>query len=204
MLNFVAHRNSGAAVRAGLQKSLPIMLLVTFLLVPSTATRIFKTFSCIAFEYDDLVTRECACRSKSTHVWRLFYPFRNVRIPCAVADLLDDLRLRCHSDEHVRTRTAAIAMLFFWPVGTPCMYAVLLWWARRESQEGRAKALVRATAFLSDDYTPNSFWWEPVELCFKLTLSTAAALEPHDARFAQHFAPHEFASHCCEQPGGCC
>jgi len=140
----VAHRNSGAAVRAGLQKSLPIMLLVTFLLVPSTATRIFKTFSCIAFEYDDLVTREY---------------------------LLDDLRIRCHSDEHVRTRTAAIAMLFFWPVGTPCMYAVLLWWARRESQEGRAKALVRATAFLSDDYTPNSFWWEPVELCFKLTLT---------------------------------
>eukprot|EP00966_Prymnesium_polylepis_P227555 5265985-Prymnesium_polylepis.1 len=41
------------AVRVGLEKSLPLTLLLTFLLLPSVATRAFKTFKCDRFAYND-------------------------------------------------------------------------------------------------------------------------------------------------------
>jgi hypothetical protein len=40
----VAPRSMGSVVRAGLERTLPLTLIVTFLMVPSTAMRIFKTF----------------------------------------------------------------------------------------------------------------------------------------------------------------
>eukprot|EP00966_Prymnesium_polylepis_P333352 7388824-Prymnesium_polylepis.3 len=49
-LNFP--RSTRAILRAGLQQTLPLMLVVTFVLVPSTATRIFQTFLCGSYEYD--------------------------------------------------------------------------------------------------------------------------------------------------------
>eukprot|EP00966_Prymnesium_polylepis_P336155 7391455-Prymnesium_polylepis.1 len=45
-------RGSHAALSAGLQSSLPLALVLSFIVVPSTATLIFQTFPCITFEYD--------------------------------------------------------------------------------------------------------------------------------------------------------
>ena len=44
-------RRQCKAAGHGFQRALPIILLVTFVLVPSTATRIFKTFLCDPFEH---------------------------------------------------------------------------------------------------------------------------------------------------------
>lgn len=48
-----APRGKRAAVQAGMERALPFTLIITFLMVPSTSTRIFKTFLCDPFEYDE-------------------------------------------------------------------------------------------------------------------------------------------------------
>jgi hypothetical protein len=59
-------RSRRAAVLVGLQHTLPLALLLSFLLVPSTSTRLFKTFLCEPIEYDmQNTTRRCLCRLHS-------------------------------------------------------------------------------------------------------------------------------------------
>lgn len=59
-------RSRRAAVLVGLQHNLPLALLLSFLLVPSTSTRLFKTFLCEPIEYDmQNTTRRCLCRLHS-------------------------------------------------------------------------------------------------------------------------------------------
>eukprot|EP00966_Prymnesium_polylepis_P119905 2770761-Prymnesium_polylepis.1 len=92
-----------AAVTAGLQRVLPPTLGLTFLVVPSTSTRIFRAFLCETFEYNEDTSR------------RYLYA---------------DLTLSCDSDEYNSTEATAAAMLFLWPVGVPLLYTVLLWASR--------------------------------------------------------------------------
>eukprot|EP00966_Prymnesium_polylepis_P026096 601619-Prymnesium_polylepis.1 len=85
-----SHSSTRTALYAGLQRSLPLTLMMTFLLVPSTATQIFKTFLCDSIEYDESETRRY---------------------------LHDDLSLQCTSPEYATTRTAALVFALIWPVG---------------------------------------------------------------------------------------
>jgi hypothetical protein len=61
----VAPRSTLEVVGAGLQHILPMTLLITFILVPSTATRIFKTFLCDPIQYSEVVTHRCAPQSRT-------------------------------------------------------------------------------------------------------------------------------------------
>jgi hypothetical protein len=70
----------------------PPRRVVTFVLVPSTATQIFKTFLCDSFDYED----------ESLQTRRYLH---------------DDLALACASWEYQETRTIAIVMILVWPVG---------------------------------------------------------------------------------------
>ena len=88
----IMQRTRLAVMGTGLQRSLPFALVVTFVLVPSIATRIFRTFLCDPFEYDH-----------TTHQVRRF--------------LHDDLMLSCDSDEYRDTHTTALCLVFLWPVG---------------------------------------------------------------------------------------
>jgi len=128
----------------GLQRVLPLTLGLTFLVVPSTSMRIFRSFNCETFEYDQETSR------------RYLYA---------------DLTLSCDSDEYEATQSTAFAMLALWPVGIPVLYASLLWASRDALRTGVPTSLSRATAFLSGDYDAANFWWEPLEMCRKLTLT---------------------------------
>ena len=128
----------------GLQRVLPLTLGLTFLVVPSTSMRIFRSFHCETFEYDQETSR------------RYLYA---------------DLTLSCDSDEYEATQSTAFAMLALWPVGIPVLYAALLWASRDALRTGVPTSLSRATAFLSGDYDAANFWWEPLEMCRKLTLT---------------------------------
>eukprot|EP00966_Prymnesium_polylepis_P269864 6234160-Prymnesium_polylepis.1 len=123
---------------------LPVTLGLTFLVVPSTSTRIFRAFLCETFQYDEDTKR------------RYLYA---------------DLTLSCDSDEYRNTQATAFAMLALWPVGIPLLYAVLLWASRDALRTGTATSLSRATAFLSGDYEAATFWWEPLEMCRKLVVT---------------------------------
>eukprot|EP00966_Prymnesium_polylepis_P003892 89040-Prymnesium_polylepis.4 len=151
-------RGSREALLAGLERSLPVVLIVTFVLVPNTATRIFETFLCDPLEYDEV-------SAKSNRF------------------LHDDLYISCDSEEYQTARTTALAMLVVWPVGTPLLYIALLWASSGALQAGSPTPLSRATAFLSDDYNPSEFWWEPLEMCRKLALT----VPPWDSNYGlQH------------------
>ena len=132
------------ALAAGLRRVLPLTLGLTFLVLPSTSTRIFRAFLCETFEYDEGVSQ------------RYLYA---------------DLTLSCDSDEYESTKATALVMLAVWPVGVPMLYAVLLWASRKALSTGHPTSLSRATAFLSGDYEVATFWWEPLEMCRKLTLT---------------------------------
>jgi hypothetical protein len=161
-----------AAVTAGLQRSLPLMLLGSFLLVPGTAARVFKTFLCDPFEFGEETTRRY---------------------------LHDSLDVSCDADDYTATQFIAVVFVAIWPVGVPVLYSALLFASRESLQNGDQTRLSRATTFLSADYVSYAFWWEPVEMCRKLTLtgegasckSTIAAaatlfagLKRHDLRIA--------------------
>ena len=70
------------------------------------------------------------------------------------------------------TRNLALAFIFVWPVGTPLLYALLLWTSRKAIVSGHPTQLSRAITFLSDDYQSSGlFWWELVDLSRKLILT---------------------------------
>ena len=148
--DFAARRGPSAIVTAGLRRMLPLMLGLTFLVVPSTSTRIFRTFLCEPISFGGGETR------------RYLYA---------------DLSLSCDSEEYESARKTAFAMLAAWPVGIPLLYSLLLWTCRKAILTGTPTSLSLATAFLSGDYKPAKFWWEPFEMCRKLTLSIFAGTQ---------------------------
>jgi hypothetical protein len=137
---------NSSAVCSGLRSALPLVLVTTFVLVPSVATRIFRSFLCDAVEYDPSDVRRY---------------------------LRDDLDLSCDSQEHDATEWWAAVMLLIWPVGIPVLYLVLLYASRAALRSGIPTRLSRATAFLSGDYKTTHWWWEPLEMCRKLTVTGA-------------------------------
>eukprot|EP00966_Prymnesium_polylepis_P328539 7384345-Prymnesium_polylepis.2 len=147
-------RSKRNAVQTGLRRALPLILFVTFLLVPSASTGIFKTFACESFEYDNA--------SNTTRRY-----------------LHADLALDCDSSQYRATKTVAFVFLALWPIGVPVLYTFLLWMSRDALRTGVPTSLSTATAFLSDGCKSSAFWWEPVEMCRKLTLSAPPLrLEP--------------------------
>ena len=83
----------------------------------------------------------------------------------------------CDTEEYVETRRTAFVMVALWPVGIIVLYGALLFMSREAIRSGRATALSHATTFLWADYKKHTFWWEPLEMCRKLTLSTLLLLE---------------------------
>eukprot|EP00966_Prymnesium_polylepis_P070967 1648563-Prymnesium_polylepis.2 len=128
--NAVAYRPaSSTLVRKGLKRALPIGLVVTFVLVPSTSTVIFKTFLCDSFEYDD-----------STGQTQRY--------------MHDDLTSSCNTQEYDTTRHAARVMVAVWPVGCVAVYALLLWASRDAIRAGGTTSMSVATEFLWADCMP--------------------------------------------------
>ena len=51
------------------------------------------------------------------------------------------------------------------------MYGILLLLIKDDLLKRRPTQLNRATAFLWADYNAHAYWWEPLEMCRKLTLT---------------------------------
>jgi hypothetical protein len=115
-------KGNRAAILAGLHDALSISVVITFVVVPNTSTRIFKAFLCTPFEYD----------GAQGELRRYVH---------------DDLGLRCDSQEYGATHSTAAVMMIVWPIAVPLAYALLLW-ANHNSYSGY---LERSAAFLSGD-----------------------------------------------------
>ena len=100
--------------------ALPFALLLTFVLLPSTSNRIFKTFLCESFVVDE---------NGGTARF-----------------LVEDLAVNCESDEYNELQRDAVIMIFIWPVGVPLFYAFLLYASRRDLREGLKTDITSAGA----------------------------------------------------------
>ena len=65
------------------------------------------------------------------------------------------------------------------------MYSILLWASRNAIRRGASTPLSRATNFLYGDYTKHAIWWEPLEMCRKLTLVGWVLLIGDEAELAR-------------------
>jgi hypothetical protein len=160
----LSDRERRAKILTGFQNSLPLMLLVTFLLLPSVATSIFKTFLCVPFQYEWDVEPAKALTYRYLH---------------------DDLTLSCDSRTYVYTWRYAVFAMFFWPVGVPVVYAVVLRTARKAITAGQSTSLSRATTLLWADYKPNALYWEFLEMQRKLALTGWVLLINEDSEQAR-------------------
>ncbi|KAL1499340.1 hypothetical protein AB1Y20_011547 [Prymnesium parvum] len=155
-----ANGDLSASLAQGCERTLPLLLIVTFLLVPSTSTRIFNTFLCVPFEYTPTETRRY---------------------------LHDDLSLDCDGPEYERAKTTAYVMIALWPVGVPALYMLLLWRSRDAIRRRRPTRLSRGVTMLYHEYRPQAYWWEPVEMCRKLTLTGWVLLIDEQSELARVF-----------------
>eukprot|EP00966_Prymnesium_polylepis_P069104 1605583-Prymnesium_polylepis.1 len=160
----ITARLIGIGCRAGLQRFVSLMIGVTFLVTPSVSTRIFKTFRCEPIRYND--DGDGASR-RYLHA---------------------DLSISCDNDKYQQMRTTAFAMMACWPIGVPILYMVLLVASRNALRSGVPTPLSRAVAFMASDYDPSAFFWEPIEMCRKLTLTgeSVRVLNACSLRVARH------------------
>ena len=139
------------AAMAGVLRVLPLMLAVLFALVPTVASRIFSSFSCAVFGYDD-----------ATGATRAF--------------LAADYAIECYTDEHGSLRGLAGGLIVLWPIGVPVLFAWLLYVARHSGKA--SAALPSAIRFLHCEYKDAHRYWELVELGRKLLLNGFVFLVP--------------------------
>ena len=100
----IAPRGYRSAVYTGLQNTLPMILVGTFVLVPSVSMRIFKSFSCDRIQLAD------GTSAASTSYRRYLH---------------DDLALRCdlgdgsgsYSSDYQHVRNWAFGFIAIWPIG---------------------------------------------------------------------------------------
>eukprot|EP00966_Prymnesium_polylepis_P151634 3503418-Prymnesium_polylepis.1 len=88
-----------AMVRAT-QRTLPFTLAITFVMAPPISIRIFRTFLCESFRYDDdLVVTKTYLRG--------------------------DLSLSCQSDEYSKLEFQTTFLVLMWPIGVPFLFSDL-------------------------------------------------------------------------------
>eukprot|EP00966_Prymnesium_polylepis_P112631 2605395-Prymnesium_polylepis.1 len=146
---------------------LPAALFILFLVIPKVSGAVFSAWDCAAFVYDDAADV-------------VHFQLRE-----ALAVRCTDLTFR--SKQHEEIVRTAFALLLIWPICAPVFFIVLLLRCRDDILAGRRSSHVRATSFLIDDYKPEFFWWEPIEMIRRLSI-TGFVLLVHNAQHRLYLA----------------
>lgn len=139
----------------GALRALPIVLVLLFALVPSVCSRIFSTFNCESFGYDD---------AKGETRGFLFA----------------DPSVECYTGEWAHLMVLTGWLILIWPLGVPALFLALLIGSRRRAPW--APALSRSVSFLHLEYKEEQFYWELLESMRKLVLTGFLLILP--LRFA--------------------
>ena len=121
------------AALASMISNLPLTLVVLFSLLPTVSQRIFSTFSCEPFGYDDAKKAE------------RFFMFADYAVECADG-----------SSEYDKLVGLAGGLIVLWPIGVPLFFFVLL----LASRFGHSTELAKAVEFLHLEYKEHCFFWE--------------------------------------------
>jgi len=135
-------------IMSGLASSLPLALLLTFVLYTPASVAVFRSFG---------------CESYLTNVSNLSQ---------TVFLLRDDPQLECASSNRPPSPIfdVALAGLIAWPIFVPTMYFVLLLASRSAIKSRRPTRLSRSISFIHEDYQVGCYLWEPVDMMRRLTL----------------------------------
>jgi len=136
---------------SGLRSALPAGLFLSFLLLPSIASLIFRSFLCDGFVYDD-----------ATGATRSY--------------LQSDYSMECGTPSHRRLERWAYGLIPLWPAGVPALYLAFLLSCRHTLRAGRVTHASASVRFLWVDYRPEVCLWEVLEVLRKLTVTSFVML----------------------------
>ena len=108
-----------------------------------------------------------------------FYKDADLMVPASFLQM--DLRIECYTEAHNAIKAVAWALFGLWPVGFPLLCVGLLATCRdaiRVDNPPKEQSLASATRFLWREYKPDYFWWEPLDMVRKLTLSAFVLFIP--------------------------
>jgi len=146
-------------VRFGLMQALPLLLVITFTIVTIVSNKIFSTFDCENVQLDGE---------------------RSIRY------LRTDVSVECTTEHGNYDSILGITWVFFaiWPVGVTVLYLILLYIAspaiNGKKTHFNIELLAQATNFLHKEYDPAFYWWEPVDILRRLTLTGLVLLIAED------------------------
>ena len=156
----------------GLYTPLPIVLLAGFALCPGVSRSIFSAWSCTGY-IEESSPPGTATTSRSF--------------------LIEDPSIRCTdawhtSNEHEAIKAIGNIFICIWPMGMPFAFLAVLLPSRRAIMQKRKTALSRATAFLHKEYDPRWFFWEPILLVYRMTLTGFVLFVPETLSFVRIIA----------------
>ena len=125
--------------RSGMFQAVPLVLFLSFCLVPSVSATIFESWLCVEYQDDGSSLYQKDGSHASSISMRSF--------------MRSDLRVQCSehgfSDaEHNKITAIATALVAVWPVGFVAMYVLALLPCRSSLRDHLQTPLVRATRFL--------------------------------------------------------
>ncbi|KAL1523059.1 hypothetical protein AB1Y20_018019 [Prymnesium parvum] len=151
------------AVRDGVTASMPITLLITFISISSVSIAIFRVRSCVSYGDDD---------ASSPPKYRYY--------------LRESLAVECYSSaEHDNLLRLMWSFVAVWPVGVVVFYALCLFICRTPLRLGQTTSLTDAMSFLTHEYEPYVFFWEPADLIRRTILTGWVLLIDEDKKFAR-------------------
>ena len=136
--------------------TLPLVLLVVFVMLPAVSRSIFSAWDCVAYKSG---------------------PDSEVRY------LRRELSVVCGNEEHDRITALAWMLVIIWPIGMQLLFFFALWFNRKAMAAGTNNAYTRAMRFLTGGYKNQYFYWEVVELFRRLACSGFIMLIPHEYIF---------------------
>ena len=154
-------KSLSAALRHGVFAAVPFMLLDIFVSVPTVSARIFAAWSCEGYGLEPGVDR--------------YFLRADPSVLCSSDGF--------ESSEHARLTQFAVWFIALWAVGVPCLYLFLLAKARRAILSRTPTRWSRACSFLLHDFTAECYWYEMVNLCYRLVICGWVALIPERHAF---------------------
>jgi|EP00966_Prymnesium_polylepis_P220688 hypothetical protein len=140
LLALSPRRLGGAAlltiVKDGIFLALPLTLVSCFVLVPNVARRIFASFNCDSFGFDD--------HDAGQHSY-----------------LHSDYSIRCSdsaytSPHHEAIKLLAFAFIAIWPIGVPVLFGTILFLCRRAMRSQQPTKLSSAVQFITRECAHSS------------------------------------------------
>ena len=84
--------------------------------------------------------------------------------------LMEDYSLECYDDTWYLFLPVVLLVLVFFSLGTPCLIAYVLYSRRKTLYDDDGEAIPQSLDVLFAIYQPTAYWYESVQMVFKLAL----------------------------------